>query len=459
MSLALSVAFLTSCGDDDDDDGGSSGPSISNGIYAVQDGEEPSDANKLATGYVAEDETRSGFKDAYIYLSGSFNFVEYVDDVATSYGGEYTMIPMGTNTEAELGEGDLMMDGAAIAPISEGLHHIHFDETSAKFYITKVDYFEIIGSSTADTWNSGQKLAVKSASADEVVYEGTNITLRAGEYKFRYNANWDTQVQDAAFNVHSNFGEGVKAAGANLPFDEEDGNYTVTVTYTPGPGASLAYNLERTGDAEEITFDPAEYNFGAIGDGTAGGWDSDRDLFYVGEDDAKGHVWAGIVYLNTGAEFKFRTNDDWAFSVGGVLELDADPVALVADGDNIATYSESGAYYFEIYTSDEGSTWMATANAASWGVIGDGSPQGNWDADMDMTALGFADGVTTYEIDGTFTDAGWKFRANDDWAVNLGGALDGLTLGGDNLTAAGGKATLTISLADDGTTKYTTTVE
>ena len=35
------------------------------------------------------------------------------------------------------------------------------------------------------------------------------------------------------------------------------------------------------------------------------------------------------------------------------------------------------------------------------------------------------------------TADGWKFRVNGGWAVNLGGSLNNLTAGGDNLTVAG----------------------
>ena len=37
----------------------------------------------------------------------------------------------------------------------------------------------------------------------------------------------------------------------------------------------------------------------------------------------------------------------------------------------------------------------------------------------------------------TVSDAGWKFRVNADWAINLGGTVDNLVANGDNLDVVG----------------------
>ena len=49
-----------------------------------------------------------------------------------------------------------------------------------------------------------------------------------------------------------------------------------------------------------------------------------------------------------------------------------------------------------------------------------------------------------FEITGAgVTAAGWKFRVNADWAINLGGAtLDNLVANGDNIFVAGDKVKL-----------------
>lgn len=42
-----------------------------------------------------------------------------------------------------------------------------------------------------------------------------------------------------------------------------------------------------------------------------------------------------------------------------------------------------------------------------------------------------------YEANVGVTAAGWKFRVNGGWDINLGGSLNNLTAGGDNITVAG----------------------
>ena len=58
-------------------------------------------------------------------------------------------------------------------------------------------------------------------------------------------------------------------------------------------GAFLEFN--KTGEAEEVTFDPAEYNFGVLGSTNANGFDSDRDMVYK---EVNGHpTWHGVFYF------------------------------------------------------------------------------------------------------------------------------------------------------------------
>ena len=93
---------------------------------------------------------------------------------------------------------------------------------------------------------------------------------------------------------------------------------------------------------------------------------------------------------------------------------------------------------------------------AGWGVIGSATA-GGWDSDQDMSADGFDAGVTTYTYTGAFTEGEFKFRAGDNWDLNLGGTLGGLTLDGGNVmisTAGDYKVTLNF----DGSL-YTATLE
>ena len=77
-----------------------------------------------------------------------------------------------------------------------------------------------------------------------------------------------------------------------------------------------------------------------------------------------------------------------------------------------------------------------------WGIIGSATP-GGWDNDTNMT-WDATKKVFTLTLDLKSSGA-FKFRANDGWDINLGGNLNALTAGGDNLTiTANGNYTVTL---------------
>ena len=70
-----------------------------------------------------------------------------------------------------------------------------------------------------------------------------------------------------------------------------------------------------------------------------------------------------------------------------------------------------------------------TYSANRWGVIGDATPDG-WNSDQKMTW----DGTNhVFTITLNLVAGEFKFRANDDWAVNFGGDMGALTQDGANL--------------------------
>jgi hypothetical protein len=138
----------------------------------------------------------------------------------------------------------------------------------------------------------------------------------------------------------------------------------------------------------------------------------------------------------TAANIKFRANHDWGLNYGsdkadGTLGAGAAniPVALESDYAITLDLSHPNAYTY-------------TANR--WGVIGDATP-GGWSTDTNMT-WDAVNGVLKVTL--PLTVGAIKFRANDDWAINLGGAnLGALTQGGDNIAiAVAGNYTLTLNV-------------
>ncbi|GAB2951973.1 hypothetical protein GCM10027048_16240 [Hymenobacter coalescens] len=92
------------------------------------------------------------------------------------------------------------------------------------------------------------------------------------------------------------------------------------------------------------------------------------------------------------------------------------------------------------------------APADRWGIIGDATPTG-WNSDSDMT-YDFCSGtykISNIALNGT---GKFKFRANDDWAVNFGGtaaatpntASPALVAGGPDIAVPNGAGNYDISL-------------
>ena len=87
---------------------------------------------------------------------------------------------------------------------------------------------------------------------------------------------------------------------------------------------------------------------------------------------------------------------------------------LVAGGDNISTTVEDDY----AITLDLSQPLAYTYRADRWGVIGDATP-GGWTDDTNMT-WDAVNGRFTVTLN--LTAAAFKFRANDGWDYNLGGA-------------------------------------
>jgi hypothetical protein len=64
------------------------------------------------------------------------------------------------------------------------------------------------------------------------------------------------------------------------------------------------------------------------------------------------------------------------------------------------------------------------------GIIGP-AQAGGWGEDTDMT---YNPETRAWEATITLTAGEFKFRANDDWAINWGGSKDNLTQDGSNLS-------------------------
>lgn len=183
---------------------------------------------------------------------------------------------------------------------------------------------------------------------------------------------------------------------------------------------------------EEVNYDPFIYFIGS----TDGWGSSDQKLALV--DDAKG-VYTGYVYLadpnGAGFEFKLqRAPGNWDTAIGASNFVTFNGAAIDANNsNNLGVNAGEGVYYMDVNLSE--GTITAT-KVETMGMIGGFN---NWDGDAPMkwNAEEYCFEATFKAPNAGVTADGWKFRVNGGWDINLGGSLNNLTAGGDNLTVAG----------------------
>lgn len=180
---------------------------------------------------------------------------------------------------------------------------------------------------------------------------------------------------------------------------------------------------------EEVNYDPFIYFIGS----TDGWSSSDQKLALV--DDAKG-VYTGYVYLadpnNAGFEFKFqRAPGNWDTAIGAGTFVSFGGAAIGVDNGNIGVNAGEGVYYMDVNLSE--GTITAT-KVETMGMVGDFT---GWADGADVVMTWNAEEYCYEATNAGVTAAGWKFRVNGGWDINLGGSLNNLTAGGDNLTVAG----------------------
>lgn len=150
-------------------------------------------------------------------------------------------------------------------------------------------------------------------------------------------------------------------------------------------------------------------------------------------------------FLNLESQFKFSPNPAWNGDFGAKeapVETENNGVYTYVgvchdDKENIQV-GHAGLYFASLNVV----TWEYTLQQIkSWGLIGDFN---SWGGDIEMTPS--AD-LYTWTAELTVADGqGWKFRANGDWAVNLGGKTDELWNNGDNIVLPAGTYTITLDL-------------
>lgn len=155
-------------------------------------------------------------------------------------------------------------------------------------------------------------------------------------------------------------------------------------------------------------------------------------------------VYNGFLHLN--GEWLMTPAPNW----DNKYTLGAGPGTLLYNGSaNLPCPAEGNGLYWVV--ANLGNLTYTTTPVTTVGLIGDFN---SWGGDVEMIP---SDDFLTWTGTVTLEEGqGWKFRMNNGWDINLGGALDDLTPGGDNLSApAAGTYEVKLSLA---THPYTATL-
>ena len=136
-------------------------------------------------------------------------------------------------------------------------------------------------------------------------------------------------------------------------------------------------------------------------------------------------VYKGFSYLN--GNFKFTKERNWNGEYNFNDFATKDDIFFNNDGSNI-NITEEGFYQI---TADVAASKLSAVRT-TWGIIGP-AQAGGWDSDTDMT-WNAADESWTATVELAADE--FKFRANDDWGINVGGSFENLTQDGGNMKVA-----------------------
>lgn len=308
--------------------------------------------------------------------------------------------------------------------------------TSEKFQIKAIPeapvieegYYLVGDMFTTDDVNGWTKEVAKAFNhSDKDVYEDPVFTV-----------SFETTKADQYWKIipKKNIDSGdIFAAGVVGPKVDRDDSMTGTLTNGDAKAGKIAkagkYKLtinmmDYTYTIEEVKYDPFIYFIGA----TDGWTKAEQKLALV---DANTGTYTGFLYCadpnNWGNQFKFqRVAGSWDNEINAGAFNTFDGAATNENG-NIGVNAGEGVYYFDVNLAN--GTIKAT-KVETMGIIGGFN---NWGGDAAMTwnAEEYCFEATNVGV----TADGWKFRVNGGWDINLGGSLNNLTAGGDNIAVAG----------------------
>lgn len=339
-------------------------------------------------------------------------------------------------------------------------------EMNAKGYFSVIAW-GIIGSATAGGWDADTDMEYIPADVNDP--ENTTnsswvITtdLTSGEYKFRYNDEWDAPVGGnlgGGYEVVNGTDLVLESGGDNNKITE--GNYTITLKLvgTTSAPTSATFDIVQNSAPEAS---PQDDKWGIIGNAykvtddegveRQADWGDDDDAFltFQSEIDEAYSFSLKTIILEEGGQFKFREGADWAVNFG------IDGCTVGGDTENFTDkegnflVNTTKAYEVEMINDVANGTKTVnfiTPDNFSYGIIGNAyeinGTQANWGDNEDIVfSYSTTDaGTYSYVINNIELRTGGEFKIRRDaaWSEAYGffdvTAIEGDT---DNITEFGG---------------------
>jgi starch-binding outer membrane protein SusE/F len=228
--------------------------------------------------------------------------------------------------------GSLAPNGKNIG-VKKGTYKITIDTTANKYKIEALTW-GVVGDATKNGWGGPDQAMTYDAVAD--VWRAV-ITVVDGQIKFRQNNDWAVNY-GAATGAD---GDPILAAGAlaagGKNLGVKKGTYLVTLNISDPAAPKYTF----------VPFKP----WGLVGDATPNGWNG-PDVQFNYDFNTKKWVLNNVVL--TGAQVKFRENNDWANNFGAAGTVEPAPIGtggvLVAGGKNFGV--TAGTWSFELDLND-----------------------------------------------------------------------------------------------------------
>ena len=297
--------------------------------------------------------------------------------------------------------------------VPSGVYYIELNKKLNTIMMVQMNSLSLIGSAVGD-FGWGQDVDLEYNDDNQTFTAVT--TFAAGEFKMRFNHNWDMSLggsNEAGYSLH----------GGNIAVDKT-GEYKIVVDASVVP---FSIKYVNTSFPDQL-YVPGSHN----------GWDHSATVFAGnGEGQYEG-------FANLGGEWGFKftptpnwDNGEWGFVTGSepteeeswkVYQLTSDGAGNILEGSEVT-------YYKAIV--DLAELKLQLTPVTSVGIIG-GFSGNSWSSDMyPLTYDAETDSWKAKEVE-IIKGTEWKFRMNEAWTINLGGSLDNLVQDGSNIVEAEG---------------------